>query len=227
MTLAVVVPSAGKGRRLRSKIAKPLVKIAGLPLVVHTLRSLRRSSPASEIILAAEPSQLKKMRIVLDRHGLKSVRIVAGGRTRSESVLSGLQAVSSRAEWVMVHDAARPFVTKDMVQDLTALAKRSGGAIVAVPATATVKRVDPKTSVIRGTEDRRALYLAQTPQMFKKKLLLERYRALGAKALGATDEAALFDGTSVKVRVLTGTSRNIKITTPEDLAYAAYLLKGR
>lgn len=227
MTLAVIVPSAGKGRRLKSRVAKPLVKIAGIPLVVRTLRNLLDSASPSEVVLAADLSQVKKIRALLDRHGLRGVRVVAGGKTRSESVRNGLLALSNGADWVMVHDAARPFVTKDMIRGLTASAKRSGAAIVAVPATATVKRVDVKASVIRGTEDRRELYLAQTPQLFKRKLLLERYQALGDKALRATDEAALFDGTNVRVRIFVGTSRNIKITTPEDLLYAAYLLKGK
>ncbi|HXV19092.1 MAG TPA: 2-C-methyl-D-erythritol 4-phosphate cytidylyltransferase [Candidatus Omnitrophota bacterium] len=226
MKLAVVVPSAGKGRRLKSKVAKPLVKIAGVPLVVRTLRNLLSSSSPTEAVLAVEPSQVKKMRGLLDRHGLSGVRVVAGGKTRSASVQNGLLALSDRPDWVMVHDAARPFVTKKMVRGLMALARRSGGAIVAVPATATVKRVGPNDPVILRTEDRRTLYLAQTPQVFKRKLLVDRYRALGAKALQATDEAALFDGTNIKVRIFMGTGQNIKITTPEDLKYAEYLLKG-
>jgi 2-C-methyl-D-erythritol 4-phosphate cytidylyltransferase len=117
-------------------------------------------------------------------------------------------------------------VTKELIASLLAEAKRSGAVICARPATATVKKVDLKKNTIMATEDREKLFLAQTPQVFKKKLLEDRYAALGKKALARTDEAALFDGSKTAVRVVVGPHMNIKITTPEDLKLSEFYLKS-
>ncbi len=227
MKIAVIVPAAGHGRRLKAKQPKAFVPLLGKPLLIHTLKNLKRSFSFEEMIVAAASSQLKSVRRLLARYRLDGARVVPGGRTRAESVRNAVLSLSSECEWVLIHDAARPFVSRDLVRRLLKSARRTGAAICALPATATVRRIDPRTGIALGTEDRESLVLVQTPQVFRKRLLLERYQQLGRKALAATDEAALFDGSQVKVSVIPGDPRNLKITTQDDLELCKFYLRNR
>ena len=169
------------------------------------------------MIVAVPAGQAEKFRALLKRYSLGDVRVVQGGRTRAESVRNGVLSVSEDCQWIMVHDAARPLVSKRSVRRLIHSAKKTGAAILIAPVISTVKRMDARHKYILRTEDRSSLVLAQTPQIFKRDLLMARYQALGSKALLATDEAALFDGCQIKVNVVPGDERNIKITTPTDI----------
>lgn len=217
MRVAAVVPAAGRGRRLKSKSPKPFLKICGKPLCIYTLQRLNRFFRFAEIVLVVERSKKAAAKALLRKYNFPNIRLVQGGATRAASVQNAVNALSASSEWVLIHDVARPLVSRAQVLGVLAEARKNGAAICAVPATATVKRVDLKSGFIENTEDRRSLYLAQTPQVFRKKLLLARYKKLGRRALGCTDEAALFDGTRTRVKVLQGEASNIKITTPEDL----------
>ncbi len=177
-------------------------------------------------MVATAPRLVRRTLVLLKECGLdRKVRVVGGGRTRAESVRNAVFRVSPSCEWILVHDAARPLVDPSLVARLLKAAKSSGAALCALPATATVK--DVKTGRVRGTLDRRNIFLAQTPQVFRKKFLLERYQKLGKKALRATDEAALFDGSRVRTAVVNGEVRNIKITTPDDLRLFQFYLNGK
>ena len=227
MKIAAIVPAAGLGRRLKTKAFKPFVRILGKPLLVHTLESLKKSFDFAEIIVAAAPAKLDETLRLLRRHKLHGVRVVLGGRNRSGSVRNALLNVSGDCDWVLVHDAARPFVGRVLVRRLLNAAKATGAAIAATPVTATVKRSGARKDVIFKTEDRERLFLAQTPQLFRKGLLAKRYRTLGAKALLCTDEAALFDRSRVRVRLVPGDPKNIKITAPEDIKLFKFYLNDR
>ncbi len=227
MKVAAIVPAAGSGKRLGSKTPKPFVRLSGKPLLVHTLQSLKKSFTFSEIILAVHPRQMQSARRLLARNRLGAVQVVAGGKTRSESVRNAAVSASKHSQWLLVHDAARPFLTQALVQRLLAAARRTGAAICALPATATVKKVKIKSLIVRGTLNREEIFLAQTPQVFRKKVLLDRYRRLGAGALRFTDEAALFDGSGVDIKVVPGDAKNIKITTRADKDLAEFYLKKR
>lgn len=223
MIVSAVVPAGGRGVRLKLKTPKPFIEVSGKPLLVLTLERLARTYRFEEIVVPVEPFRAREVERLLSKYGLGNVRVVAGGRTRAESVRNGVLALNQKSEWVLIHDAARPLVTPGLVRRILSEARKTGGAICALQATATVKRVSRDLS-ISGTEARETLYLAQTPQVFKAKDLLWRYEALGATALDRTDEAALFDGTSVRIRVVSGEAQNIKITTSEDLVFLDALL---
>ena len=224
MRVAAIIPAAGRGRRLKSGIPKAFVPVHGKPLIVHTLRSLLRSYRFTETVVLVENTQKKRARKILERYGLSRVRVEAGAATRAGSVRRGLLALRTGPEWVLVHDAARPLVSKAVVLRVLSGAKNSGAALCVVPVTATVKRLGAAGRVVSGTEDRKTLCLAQTPQVFRKELLLSRYRHLGRRALAATDEAALFDQSPVLVRTVEGDARNIKVTTQDDMALLKYYL---
>ncbi len=215
MKITAVVPAAGKGTRFGSKIPKAFVRFAGKALLVHTLERLSAAHRFTETLVAVERERVAETEKLLAEAGI-AARVVPGGRTRAESVRNAVFEAAG-ADWVLVHDAARPFASVPLVRRVIAKAKETGAALAAVPATATVKRVS-RAGRVTGTEDRESLWLAQTPQVFRKDLLVSRYRALGKRAGAATDEAALFDGSNVRVAVVPGESGNVKITTPEDAA---------
>jgi 2-C-methyl-D-erythritol 4-phosphate cytidylyltransferase len=166
------------------------------------------------------------IRRLLDRHGLDSVKLVSGGSTRARSVGKALAEVSGGCDWILVHDAARPFVSRGLVGRLLKTAARHGAAVCAIPLTSTVKKTSPRRDTILKTVDREGLFLAQTPQVFRKNWFEERYRSLGKKAARLTDEASFFEGTSVRVKIVEGDPRNIKVTTPEDLELCKWYLGG-
>ena len=226
MRIAAVIPAAGRGKRLGTKKAKPFVMIHGRPILIHTLKNLKLSHPFYETILVAAPARVKETENLLKRFRLTGVRVVAGGRSRAESVRKGVFCVSEDSGWVLIHDVARPFADKRLIRQVVRKAMQTGAAVCALPARDTVKRVNLRKKIVCAAEDRRTLYLVQTPQVFKKELLLERYRSLGRRALKLTDESSLFDGTKVAVKVVPGQARNIKITTPEDVRLAEFYLGG-
>lgn len=229
MKVAAIVPAAGLGKRLKLRSTKAFALLCGKPLLIRTLQRLLCSYAFSEIVVAAHPKKVKEARALIRTYGLPGkIKVVGGGTTRSDSVLNALLLTSADSDWILVHDAARPFVSRDLFERLLRAAKRTGGALCGLPTTATVKRIDPKTLSVLKTEDRKTLYLAQTPQVFRRELLMARYRKLGKKASFATDEAALFDGSKIRVKIVLGEPHNLKITTPFDLRLAErYLKEGR
>lgn len=226
MDVAAIVPAAGRGRRMGRAREKAFLTVAGKPLLVHTLSRLLAAGRFTECVVAVPGERLARARRMLDRHGLERVRLVAGGRTRAESVLIALEATAPSSRWALVHDGARPLVSRDLVRRLLRAAGSAGGALCAMPSVATVKESDAGGRYVRRTVDRRRIWLAQTPQVFRRDRLLERYRRLGDAALSATDEAALFDGTNVRVKLVQGDPHNVKITTPADLRWFEHRLNG-
>ena len=224
MKVAAIIPAAGRGERFKSKVPKSFVSVLGKPLLVHTLRRLQNCYAFEEMVVMVQRSHQSRTREMLKRHGFGHVRVEIGGSSRADSVKRGFLSLTQRSEWVLVHDAARPLVDTAFLLRTLSAAKKSGAALCGIPVTATVKRLRPGQDIVLSTQDRRYLYLAQTPQVFRKDLLLARYRALGKKALKATDEAALFDKTSVPVRCVEGDVKNIKVTTQDDLELVKYYL---
>lgn len=225
MSVSAIVPAAGKGRRFGSKTPKLFAEVEGKPVLFYTLKNLAAAYPFKQILVATDPSHFARIGAILKSLKLRNAYLVRGGATRAESVGNAL-AHASCCEWAVVHDAARPLVSKKIVRSALAAAQKSGGAVVAVPATSTVKRADARGRVLR-TEDRSSLYLAQTPQVFRTRSLLDRYRALGRRASSLTDEASFFDGTAVRVAISPGAASNLKVTTPEDLDLVRFYLQKR
>lgn len=226
MRVSAILPAAGSGTRLKTKVPKSFFKICGKPLIIHTLLALKKAHSFNEVIIATSRESIKPMQILLEKYKILDVRVVEGGATRAESVAKALKVVSRNSKYVLVHDAARPLVTKKIIFDLLREVQKSKAAICAVPVTSTVKRVDISKKEIMKTEKREELFLAQTPQVFERELLVSQYQKLGGKAFLATDEANLFDDSWVKVKLVAGDVRNIKVTIPEDLKLFEYYYKG-
>jgi len=216
----VIVVAAGAGSRLKAKIPKALVLLKSKALITYCLKTFEQHPAISGVVVVGAQNSLSQF--VRATRSFKKIRaIVVGGVTRSDSVKCGLQVLLDQTKLVLVHDAARPFVDRAMIDRLIAALKKDKAAIVGVPVKCTVKRVDSNL-MIRETPPREQLWEAQTPQGFHKDVLIKAH----AKKLKqeATDDAFLVEHIGVKVKMVMGDYRNIKVTTPEDIILARQLL---
>ena len=221
--LAIVV-GAGAGHRMGGQ-PKAFIEVLGQPLVSYSLKALDEWDEVSHIV-AVLPADwlLDGRRLVESVVRSKPVTVCAGGATRRASVRSGLEAAASRAPWTLVHDAARPNLTQDLLSRGIATARATGAATAAVPAQDTVKEVGPGGAVLR-TLDRAKLYQTQTPQVFATGALV---RAHDEAPVGLElDDSSLLEAIGYPVYVFEGDPRNIKITTQSDLAVLEAMLRAR
>ena len=217
----VIIAAAGEGRRLGYALPKALVPVAGKPLFLHSVLTFAALPFVREIVVVLPEDWIERIRA---RYGKilarKKVRtLVPGGARRQDSVLQGLRASSSPI--ILVHDAARPLVRGEAIRNVALAASRHGAAVLAAPAVDTVKIADRKGWVV-DTPDRTSLWLAQTPQGFRRRLLLTAYQVNGEA--DATDDVQLVERSGRKVMIVPSQSANFKITTPEDLERAKKLL---
>lgn len=227
MVNTAIIVAAGEGRRLEASRHKQFLDLCGEPVVVHTLRAFERCADIDEVILVLPADQCDEFASDLPAYRLGKVsRVVAGGPERQDSVWQGLRWVDvARTEIVVVHDGVRPLVRPEQISRVLAQARRWGAATLAIPVTDTVKEVDDFQ--VKRTLDRGRLHLVQTPQAFRAEILVSAYRQALAEGRRATDDAALVEQCGVTVAVVEGSRENLKITWPEDLALAEFLLKRR
>lgn len=232
LSLALVVAAAGQGVRLDAGMPKQYVPLLGIPMLQRTLNTLSLCDRVDALVVAvnAEDVGYCRQEIVSEAIG-KVVEVVAGGAERAISVRNGLRALAAGGAWdlVGVHDGARPLVTcEEIGRVVDVLAADSGlqGAILAVPSTDTIKVVDG-AGVITGTPERRSLWRAQTPQIFRRQVLMDAYEAADEVLRGATDDAALIEALGGRVAVVEGSSQNFKVTDRSDLRLAEQILAER
>lgn len=226
--VVALVPAGGLGLRMGGAVRKQFRLLGGVPLVVHSLRVLQASPVIEAIVLAVPEADLPFCRSdIVDAHRFsKVVKLVAGGAERQDSVRNALAVVDPHVEIVVVHDAVRPFLTEKMVHEVVAAARANGAAIIALPMRDTVKQVGPDR-IIERTVDRRPLWLAQTPQAFRREWLEEAHRKARAEGLAATDDAYLIEQLGRPVAVVEGSGENIKVTRPEDMIIGEAILASR
>jgi 2-C-methyl-D-erythritol 4-phosphate cytidylyltransferase/2-C-methyl-D-erythritol 2,4-cyclodiphosphate synthase len=222
--VAGIVAAGGAG--LRAGVAKQWLVLGGETVLRRAARALASCSAVDELVLVVPPGD--EARGAAELAGLgRPVRAVAGGTARADSVRSGLAAAEGCAV-VLVHDAARPFATAELAARVAEAAARDGAALAALPVTDTVKRASAAAEAPRVAEtlDRRTLWLAQTPQGFRRELLLRAYEAAGAAASEATDECALVERLGAPVTLVPGEPGNFKLTGPADLERARAALEA-
>ncbi|HUS90618.1 MAG TPA: 2-C-methyl-D-erythritol 4-phosphate cytidylyltransferase [Phycisphaerae bacterium] len=221
--VSVIVPAGGAGTRFGGKQNKIFERIGGgQPVFIRTLEAFTSREDVCQVQLVVAEADLAETRTRFGGNlGFMGVQLVTGGPTRTDSVRNALAHVADEAELVCVHDAVRPCIAQPWIDAVFAEAARSGAAILACPVHGTLKRVSGG-KVIDGTVDRAELWEAQTPQVFRKDLLQKAYAAAGGSA---TDDAALVEAIGQAVHVVMGDPRNVKITTPADLTFAAAVIK--
>ncbi|MEW6595375.1 MAG: 2-C-methyl-D-erythritol 4-phosphate cytidylyltransferase [Thermodesulfobacteriota bacterium] len=224
MQVTAIIPAGGSGQRMRHGEPKQFLKLAGIPLLIRTLRAFAATPAINAIVVAVPAAEISRTENLLRRHGITKVHaVVAGGATRQDSVQRGLAAVPAESELVAVHDAARPLVTPALIEACIAAAAGHGAAIAAVPVKDTLKREAPG-QLIEITVAREKLWQAQTPQVARRALLDAAYAAAERDHFVGTDEASLLEHNGCPVALVPGSETNLKITRPEDLTIAEALL---
>ena len=224
--VAAIVTAAGPGKRMGQRVPKQFIEILGKPLFIHTLEKFDACRIIAEVVLVVPPDALKGARTALDASGIRKVRrVVGGGKERQDSVRNGLDALDDAVRWVAVHDGVRPFVSVSKIEEVVSAAQDHGAAILALPVRDTVKRVGDEG--VEETVEREALWAAQTPQVFRTDWLREGYRKARVDGFRGTDDASLVERLGHAVKIVEGEERNIKITSPEDLALAEWMAGER
>ncbi len=234
--VTAIVPAAGRGWRLKKNIDKPFVILGDKPILIRTLKVLAESALIEEIIVVINKDNFGLLQRELSKEGIgKVVNIVEGGSTRGESVYRGLNKVDKNTDFVLIHDGVRPFVTQKIISGAIKKALKLDAAVTAIPVCSTIKKVNNQglgvrskkgELIVESTLDRNSLWEIQTPQVFKRELILKAYeKAMREGGLEATDDSSLVERLGYKVSIVPSSYSNIKITTPEDLIFAKALLK--
>jgi 2-C-methyl-D-erythritol 4-phosphate cytidylyltransferase len=223
--LSAILLAAGEGRRLNAAMPKPLVKIGNKPAIIYSLNNLNKHPDIDEIILVVSLVNQGRIIKAVKKYPFKKIKeIVLGGLRRQDSVYNGLKAVGKRSDLVLIHDSARPFIDSKSITKVIAAAKKNGAAILAVRPKATIKFCR-QSNIVSQTLNRDRLWEVQTPQVFKKNLLLSAYKKYSQADV--TDDASLVEKSGKRVRVVEGNYGNIKITTGEDLLLADLIVKRK
>src|ERR1700734_1056516 len=250
MKVVVIIPAAGLGTRMapvpvgakgKSKKAPPskqFTELGGTPILIHTLRKFAAVDAVSEIWIALRENEIEgfsarlvsEERDALKKNALKKkVELVVGGEHRQQSVENALNAIAAVADdIVLVHDAVRPFVTTEIIQEVIEAAQKYGAAIAGLPAIDTVKQVErtAEGALIKATIPRAGIVMAQTPQGFRYGVIKKAFDEASADGFLGTDEASLVERSGHEVAVVMGSPRNIKITTPADMELAEFYLNN-
>jgi 2-C-methyl-D-erythritol 4-phosphate cytidylyltransferase len=224
---AVILPAAGKSSRFKDKEKKPFATLDGRAVWLRSAELFVARSDVCQclIVVSREDQELFRRRYGANL-AFMNVQIVDGGAERFESVANALALVKPEAEFVAIHDAVRPCLTEALVNAVFSKAQQSGAALLAVPITDTVKQVNAQHQV-QSTQPRQGLWLAQTPQIFRRDWLVEAYANRGKLGKNITDDAQLVEAAGHPVFVVEGAASNIKITTRADLHLAEAILKSQ
>jgi 2-C-methyl-D-erythritol 4-phosphate cytidylyltransferase len=223
----LLIPAAGMGKRMGSDRNKLLLQVRSQPILAWTLLAAEAASEITWIGIISQPTDWPDLKAILAHLKLtKPVSLILGGSSRQESVYNGLQALPADAQQVLIHDGARCLATPDLLNACAAAIRHCSGLIAAVPVKDTIKVVDSK-GIIQSTPDRQQLWAAQTPQGFDVQLLKQCHDQGVRQGWEVTDDAALFEKCGMEVRIVPGEETNLKVTTPQDLAIAEFILNSR
>lgn len=225
--LAAIVVAAGNGRRMGIADRKQYLKLGEVPLLAVALHHLTKRKDIAQLVLVVPADDMDRVRreILVHCPDPQDVELVTGGRERRDSVWAGIKALHNGITHVAIHDGARPLVTEKMLDRVFESGFNEGAAILALPVTDTVKQVD-SDGVIGRTVPRINLWLAQTPQVFRRDWLVKAYGAVPEND-SVTDDAEILEKAGYQVCVVMGSRENIKITIPEDLKLAEAILSSR
>jgi 2-C-methyl-D-erythritol 4-phosphate cytidylyltransferase len=222
--VSVIIPAAGAGKRFGGDVKKPFAQLDNRPVFIRAIELFINRDDVCQTILTVSPADYD---VVKEKYAANimfmGIKLVKGGDERFQSVQAALEHVDEAAEYLCIHDAVRPCVLDTWIDKVFTEATKSGAAILAAPLAGTIKRAS-QAGVIEETVPRSGLFEAQTPQVFKKDLLLQAYADL-PDDLAPTDDAEVVERTGHPVAIVTSDHRNIKITSPGDMSLAAALVK--
>lgn len=226
--VTAIIPAAGLGKRFGPGTNKPFQPLGGKPLILWSLETLQAVTEILEIIPVLRSEDTVNGKNLFERHGITKIkRIAQGGKERQDSVYNGLRLIEDRHSIVLIHDGARPLVEKELIEEMISEMKETkdtcDGIVPGIPVKDTIKQMEH--GLVRKTLKRDDLWAIQTPQIFPYEKISRAYEKALEKRQYATDDAAVLERCGGRIRILTGSYRNIKITTMEDLIMAEALIK--
>lgn len=225
-TCLAIVPAAGSSNRMKECGNKLFLEIGGIPVILRTLRTLNDAPGIDAIIIPTREDSIEEISALCKENSLdKVIAVVAGGSTRAESVLNGILAADKRFDLIAIHDAARPFVSEEIIEKTISAAKYYNAAAPAVPIKDTVKQA--KNSLIEKTIPRDTLCAIQTPQIFDSDIIKAALTKAIKENVPITDDCSAVENIGMKVFITEGSYLNIKITTPEDILFAEVIAANK
>ncbi len=226
--ITALLVAAGQGLRMGTAQRKQFLSLAGRPLLAHTIHAFDACAAVQQIVLVLPETEFEfcHEQILSFMKISKPVTLVAGGPLRQDSVFNGLQSIPQKDSIVLIHDGVRPLISADLIEACIAGAKQWGACIPAGAAIDTPKQINANGIIVQ-TIDRDLLCMAQTPQAFSSSIIQEAHALARKKGWQATDDASLVERMGTDVHVIPGSRDNIKITTPQDLAWAEVFLRRR
>jgi 2-C-methyl-D-erythritol 4-phosphate cytidylyltransferase len=226
MKAAAIVAAAGTGLRMKNETRKQYLFLAGKPVLARSLNLFIEHAGFEAVIAVIPPGENDAVKKLIEPFcPAGKITMVAGGDTRQKSVRFGLELVPKSVDLVCIHDAARPLASPALLKELLLAAENFGAAIPVIAVSDTVKEINNEGFVI-STPPRGNLRLVQTPQVFRRELLLKAFELAGQNGFEATDDASLVEAAGYAVKTIPGEPANLKITTPIDLVMAEQFLKG-
>ncbi len=224
MSVTAIIAAGGKGARMGAGENKVFMNLRGKEMLVHTVSAFEKNPDIDEIIIVTGEHEHMRVGELMQKNGITKLRIATtGGATRTESVKNGLAFASG--DIILIHDGARALISQEEISAAVKAAEEYGAAAVGVPCKDTLKSVED--GFITGTVDRAKTYMIQTPQAFRRDVILSAYKRAENKKITVTDDCALVERCGGRIKIVEGKYENIKLTTPDDIAVAERILEKR
>lgn len=224
--VSAIIVAAGRSTRMGGDMSKQFILLDGVPVIVRTLKAFELADGVREVVIAARQEDIPQMYALIQEYEITKVKqIVTGGETRQESVFRAIAQADNQADFLAIHDGARPLIRPQEIDQAVEAAVKHGAAALGVPVKDTVKRVDADGRILE-TPERTALWSVQTPQVFARALYLRAVEQAGAEAAALTDDCQLVERLGEPVFLARGAYSNLKITTPEDVFAAEGILRA-
>lgn len=224
--VSAIIVAAGQSRRMGGDTSKQFILIDGVPVIVRTLKAFEIAERIREVVIAARQEDIPQMYALIQDYEITKVKqIITGGETRQESVFRAIAQVDENADFLAIHDGARPLIRPQEIDLAVSAAVEHGAAALGVPVKDTVKQVDADGKIV-NTPERSTLWAVQTPQVFSRALYLRAAEQAGEAAAQLTDDCQLIERTGAPVYLVRGAYANLKITTPEDVFAAEGILRA-
>ena len=223
--VTAIFPAAGASKRMGGVMNKNFLELAGEPILLRTLKTFSQVERVNFFIVIVAAHEVETVeKLLRGTKGIKSWVVTIGGSERQYSIANGLKLLPDDAEIILVHDAARPLISTRTINDVIDAAEKFGGAIAAVPSKDTIKIVDAE-GFVKHTPPRSELVAVQTPQGFRREILLQAYEKAATENFLGTDDSSLAERLGVKIKIVASDYQNIKMTTPEDMTIAESFLR--
>jgi 2-C-methyl-D-erythritol 4-phosphate cytidylyltransferase len=225
--VTAIIAAAGLGKRMGRGINKVFIPLCNRPLISYTLDAFESCTMIDDIIVVVGGEDVEHLQDIVKKYAYGKIRaIVVGGTERQYSIANALKKLSECAQWVLIHDGARPLISQSVIKKAIESVKIYNAVGVGVPVKDTIKVID-KDGFVTTTPDRNVLWAIQTPQVFARNVVVQAYRHAEESGITATDDAALVEQLGVRVKLLMGDYTNLKVTTPEDIMIAEAILRGK